>query len=568
MSTGTVDATRIRKSWETFVATGNLSSVRSDVGESWARSIACGVDPFDLELPYDPNYELDSRLLRAALPALARFEDQLEGENVSFLVCDRDGRVIYRWAGTEHLLSRLDNNLAAPGYIYGEDRAGTNGLGTVLETNSPILVRGAEHFAQQLHGVTCAGEPIRHPGTARAEGVIDITTLANVEHPLMRVMAKEIAQAIELNLLGSTGRQEQFLIREFSRVRKTIRRPVWAVSADLLVTGSSNDTLGHLDRALVWDAVVRAAQSGAETTTVRLVGDLDLLCRPIWEGRRLIGAILELQSEVRDRRARRTTSSTGGGAEADDLTFVDEQQSGAHHVVIAGEPGTGKWTLLKELAGTGGTNQVLDMLSPNANDAIRDLDLGTNGAVAVRHLEEADLPIFRELMARVETARSNGVRKRVLATVTSADLATPLPQVFTAFFDAVHVTTPLRFRRFEVPGIARNLLTGSNTRMSPEFLDALSRCEWPGNLTQLKRAIEEARDAAEGSELRPAHLPAAYRTLSSKAPSLQVFEQFEAAAIEKALRLNGNSKDRAAAWLGFSRATFYRKLARYRITSD
>ena len=83
-------------------------------------------------------------------------------------------------------LAQLDRALLAPGFNYAERFVGTNGIGTALEGRAAAVVRGAEHFNEQLQVFACVGVPVRDPVTRRQLGVLDITTWADRAQPASR----------------------------------------------------------------------------------------------------------------------------------------------------------------------------------------------------------------------------------------------------------------------------------------------------------------------------------------------------------------------------------------------
>ena len=59
----------------------------------------------------------------------------------------------------------------ARGYSYAEEFAGTNGIGTTLETGQPAFIQGSEHYVGTLGRLACAGSPdprSRSPGECSA----------------------------------------------------------------------------------------------------------------------------------------------------------------------------------------------------------------------------------------------------------------------------------------------------------------------------------------------------------------------------------------------------------------
>ena len=124
----------------------------------------------------EPNR--DSRLVRAAAPVLQRVADDVAAEPVSVVLTSTDAVVLERTAAQVSILNALDTICLAPGYSLAEEVAGTNGIGTALETGRPAFIRGGEHYVTVFTGFACAGSPIRDPITHRVVGAVNLSCLA------------------------------------------------------------------------------------------------------------------------------------------------------------------------------------------------------------------------------------------------------------------------------------------------------------------------------------------------------------------------------------------------------
>jgi transcriptional regulator of acetoin/glycerol metabolism len=97
--------------------------------------------------------------------------------------------------------------------------------------------------------------------------------------------------------------------------------------------------------------------------------------------------------------------------------------------------------------------------------------------------------------------------------------------------------------------------------MSPEAMRVLARCRWPGNTAQLRQVVERVlarrRTGVVGVDDLPAEVFVGVRRV------LTPVEALECDAIVDALRSTGGSRTKAAAVLGLSRATVYRKVREY-----
>jgi two-component system response regulator HydG len=148
---------------------------------------------------------------------------------------------------------------------------------------------------------------------------------------------------------------------------------------------------------------------------------------------------------------------------------------------------------------------------------------------------------------------------------------------------------PLRERVGVIPSMARHFVTEFATRngrqvhgIATDVIPALQAYDWPGNVRELRNVIERAVALSPNAEIQLADFPEAIRGLAdnpssagqaepaSQAPEAtlaQVKEKAETARIRAALARNKNNRLRAAAELGISRMTLYKKLSRYGLTA-
>jgi two-component system response regulator HydG len=131
--------------------------------------------------------------------------------------------------------------------------------------------------------------------------------------------------------------------------------------------------------------------------------------------------------------------------------------------------------------------------------------------------------------------------------------------------------------RFVAEFAARN---GRNVvGITEEAREALERHAWPGNIRELRNAIERAVALCPGTVIRLADLPRELRGAGEARPAARLTlppisddctladtkERAETERITQALQRNNNNRLRAAAELGVSRMTLYKKLHRYNL---
>jgi DNA-binding NtrC family response regulator len=185
------------------------------------------------------------------------------------------------------------------------------------------------------------------------------------------------------------------------------------------------------------------------------------------------------------------------------------------------------------------------------------------------------------MQARLIVASNCAFEREVAAARFRADLYYRLNVVS---FDLL----PLREQRELIPALAKRFLiefTSRNgrvlNRIAPEALAALTEYHWPGNIRELRNVMERACALSAGMQIQLADLTEALRpadvrdgvlpgegmprlALSPLTGTLaQARDKTEVALIVNALERHQNNRLRAAAELGISRVTLYKKLRQY-----
>jgi DNA-binding NtrC family response regulator len=144
---------------------------------------------------------------------------------------------------------------------------------------------------------------------------------------------------------------------------------------------------------------------------------------------------------------------------------------------------------------------------------------------------------------------------------------------------------PLRERREVIAPLVEHFLERyaekaglSLCRIAPAALQAMRAYGWPGNIRELRNAIERAVALCAGPEIRLVDLPEAIQEAETKdvvidvqpvAPALaagtleETRAEAEARHILESLQRHKDNRKRVAAELGISRMTLYKRLHRY-----
>lgn len=178
---------------------------RADIEESWRRLWRSGLDP-GRERPgcLLPRDELERRRqespLRGVLDMLsAPLLPAAEAARLVLVVADAEGRMLWR-DGESSVRRKADHHGLVPGADLGEDRIGTNGVGTALVTGRPIHVHAAEHFLVSHRSWTCAGAPVTDPRDGRPLGVINVSGPLSTMHPALLALMTSVARLAEAEL--------------------------------------------------------------------------------------------------------------------------------------------------------------------------------------------------------------------------------------------------------------------------------------------------------------------------------------------------------------------------------
>jgi len=284
-------------------------------------------------------------------------------------------------------------------------------------------------------------------------------------------------------------------------------------------------------------------------------------------------------------------------------------------LLIVGEPGTGKRHLARvihQLGGGAGSAFAFfdcraipaELLERELFAAVEDDDASDDrpptdrprlaapegSTLALDDILELPRDLQARLAAALDAEAGEGRRTRVVA-VTSGDLDAALraERLRADLYHALSVFTirlsPLRSRREDIPLLAQYFLDRANGRggrqrlgFTPAAERALASYDWPGNLRELARVIERAREGRanpddrgpiggpiDESDLPPeilGDLGAAYLPPRETPPKPldELLADVERRLIENAMARARRNKSRAAEILGVSRPRLYRRI--------
>ncbi|OZI32948.1 sigma-54-dependent Fis family transcriptional regulator [Bordetella genomosp. 1] len=623
---------RIRRAWEAVLSGAPVpggGGLRGLIERSWHRCVRARVDPgqFGGPQPLAPaEFErlraLHGDLLQAGAPVLDHAQGVLAGFGCLVTLSD-SASVILAAAGEARVLDAGRAIHLMPGVDWSESHCGTNAIGTALAAAGPVQVHSAEHFCEGIKRWTCSAALIRDPAGGGPVGVLDVSGLSDTYSRHNLAFAVMSARHIESRLAALDIERRHRLVEA---VRGQWRRAGDALGAILL------DGRGFLVsfNAAAQRALARAgadivlerthAMPGFAPGEGRGAAELPPWARPEWvepvflDGVRQ-GTLLLLPA---------APALTGATVEKDPLAAVITEDPAVRvlvaqarqlresdtAVLLVGETGVGKELFARGLhrAGPfvvlncGGLSRELlaSELFGYADGAFTGarkggmpgkIEAAAGGTLFLDEIGEMPLDMQTYLLRVLEQREvcrlgenaPRPVRFRLLA-ATHRDLA--------AEIDAGHFRLDLYYRiavvQLQIPALRERkgdialLARAFATRFQQEqgklrrevggeVLDVLAAYPWPGNIRELRNAVESAVALSHDGVVRIDRLPAAVRAAAAvrTAPSAPAtLSENEAATIRQAIAANAGNLTQSARSLGIAKSTLYLKMRRYRISRE
>ena len=494
------------------------------------------------------------------------------------------------------------------GSNFAETFEGTNGLGTALAEQRPILVHRDEHFREQWSMFTCAVAPLfNHVG--RIAGAVNITScrsdLGRGAHELALAVTTEATRRIETSIFRRHFRASWIATVPASAGSGLIaydddRRIVGACRSARALLGLTDGMIASgidLSRYIKFDH--RAARSADDVVDLRRADG-----SPLGQGH--VAPPLRARSYGPRRDApvdRFDALSRLAGRDPGLIRSVKRLRNIGDHnlpVLLHGETGVGKDVFARAIhaASNRARNHYVALNCAAMPESLIDAELfgyeagaftgarreGSKGLIVqadggTLFLDEiGDMPIaLQTRLLRVLENREVwplGALKPVpvdirLISATHRDLARMAEEgAFRAdlYFRlrGMEVKLPSLRERADRDDIIRQIAReeAPNCRLSDEAWALLSAYHYPGNMRQLRHVLRLAGCTAENGVIADADLDLPPFGGRAAEPDLAAAER---ATIVEALRKHGGRVTEAARALKLSRATLYRKIKQLKI---
>jgi sigma-54 dependent transcriptional regulator, acetoin dehydrogenase operon transcriptional activator AcoR len=591
MSSRAGGATEVHRARESFLSAGVLDAARSldddilppNVLDSWRRSQVMRVHPDRVELPYVHEPNRDSRLARAAAPVLQRFTDDLAAEAVSVILTSTTGVVLERTAAQVSILNALDTINLAPGYSLAEEVAGTNGIGTTLETGRPAFIRGGEHYVTMFTGFACAGSPIRDPVTRRVIGAVNLSCRADETHPLLLALTTSASRHIEDRMRVVAHEGETALLEAYLQQARRSSGGVLAIGGDVVLMNP------YLRRTLNGDDQTTLLEHASDLLTSTLSGTalavlpsgqiakITAADRSTMRGGRtnvVFHVDLSVKPSSQPRRIGHMARVPGlAGRNSAWLRCCQQVRQCCRDrdwVMLEGEKGSGRSRLAQAVGQDvkqGRTVRVIRAETfPSAARFVAEVAAESDDedfALVIADVDDIGKDTLDAITAMLAARAGRGW---IAATKSSTPSSAPIKELLPLFTHSVTVP-PLRHRIDDlaelVPLLLREITRGADVSLAPDAMRQLGTLPWPGNVLQLRRVLTETVARQRSGIISADKLPPECRSVTRR--KLTQMEALERDAIVRSLQDNGGNKQEAARALGMSRATIYRKINDYGI---
>jgi sigma-54 dependent transcriptional regulator, acetoin dehydrogenase operon transcriptional activator AcoR len=532
----------------------------------------------------------------------------------------------------------------APGGLWHESAAGTNGPGTALASGRAVDIVGAEHYCEAWRRWHCAAAPIHDPLSGAVIGVLDLSGPVELASPLLLHLVLALSVAADRALAARDLQRRYAILNAFSQCSN--RYPgevVIAVDRTGRVLCASPSTPpeflpGRETARPVRLALAALIEEAADELPRSASGLLAYegaaaVVYPVFDGATRIGGCLllrrapHMQGTVKPPPRRSTRYSFldllgQSPALAEACRIAGAAAANTLPVLILGESGVGKELFAQSIhsaserrdrpfvaVNCGGLptelveSELFGYVGGAFSGARREGSAGKfeaadGGTIFLDEIGElpatAQTALLRVLqegeITRVGGTQTKSVDVRVIA-ATNRDLRAALEHgaLRRDLYYRLNVLTldlpPLRERREDIPLLARRFLETSSTAMrkrgltlDTEVIAALQAYDWPGNVRELQNVVARLVALASTSHITLADLPSSIGAsvpsrASRPAPdapghsrrsgrSMSELNMAEERAELLALIKSARTMSEAAAQLGITRSTLYRRLER------
>lgn len=597
--------------------------LRNEIEASWRRSVGAGLSlrgPFDADTRVAGLHELldaHQDLIQLAAPEMEQLSRQV-GDSGVVVLANADATILTTEGCREKSLRERFG--LVPGACWSEQARGTNGLGTAIVDARPTLVNCSEHFLDSVTHFSCISAPICS-ADGRVVAVLDMTREGQLIQPQDSLGIVQLAaQSIENRLFVSASPDVLLSFHSRRQYLGSVWHGLLAISLDGRIKALNEQAcqlLGASRTRLVGRAVEEVLGEPLETLlALRLrdgVGSLqsragELFCEMLQFPRALPGLLPGLRQPAFNRtpasRPADLSHLAGGDARlARALRIGPRALMADVPILLNGETGTGKEVIARALHdhSARAAKPFVAVNCAAIPEGLIESELfgyregaftGSRKGGMVGRFQQAnggtlfldeigDMPValqarlLRVLQERCVAPLGGGEEVRLdiaLICATHHDLKQRVrdgefrEDLFYRL-NGVGVRLPALRERSDLDALTAQLLSGlgaAGVTLDSEVQELFSGYGWPGNIRQLEMVLRTAVALLEPGErcIGTDHLSDDFLDdlLAPRCSAAGSLKENELVQIREVLARHQGNISAAAATLGISRATLYRKL--------
>jgi DNA-binding NtrC family response regulator len=398
---------------------------------------------------------------------------------------------------------------------------------------------------------------IRMPGLSGLDALREVRKLEDAPEVIMLTADTSLGTGIEAMRLGAydyltkpaTLDEIEAVVRKADEKRRLVRQN--ASLRDVVRQPSDEALSAFVYKSKAMEGLVALAETAARAdSTVVITGESGT-------GKDVLARFIHARSQRAD------TPMIAVNCAALPETLFESEFFGHERGAFTGATSTKRGLIEAADSSTLFLDEVGEMPAQTQVKLLRFLEEGRFRRVGSTRDRDADV--------RVVAATNRNLAEDVTAGRFRADLFYRLNVI------SLHVT-PLRQRREDIPALVEHFLALFRERfnrpaldLSPEARARLNAYDWPGNVRELRNTLERAAalasadsDVIEADQLLPpSSTPSAAGDAPAAAAVPMTLDQLERQHILRVLEEQSGNRERAAAVLGISARTLYRKLREY-----
>lgn len=635
----TYDHEKIKQYWNRYVAgfeeiPDHLDGLDDRILRSWKRSKS-KANPFEenpVLLNHDELEKLTKEkldLIKVAVPYMIQFYEIAKNATQNVLLTDEKGKQLKNVSSNnEDLLELMNNASVANGSNYGEDVCGTSSVSLSMYEDSPILLRGYEHYRAIYHDLACFSIPIHSLGNKQV-GCICVTGPMEKYQPFVVSACIMMVRAIEnelryqqtssiMEVVSQNLTQGFLVLNDKKQILQYNEKACQCLGISTDLTNCDFNDFFLNDFTELKDLAKQQENKNFQYVLVKpnhFQIALSLKIVPICEnGQDDLYLFLFTSVEETNKETSLKLGYTakyffhdicGVSKETENVKELGQiAANSSSSVLIIGESGTGKEQLAQAIHNESSRKAnpfitircgsvpkewlEIELFGDDNCNQIGKIELADGGTLFLEDVEQLSMECQIRLLNFFNTKTINQNKEldvRIIA-CSQKDLLhlTNIHCFRTDLYYKLNVIQiqipPLRQRRKDIQPLIRyytnryrKLLKKQVTNMEKRCLEVLMNYNWPGNARELESIIERLINTADGSSMRFADLPnelvSGYllQKYSSEANMQDIVSPkvIEYGEIIKILKQEHGHVKTAAVRLNMPISTLYRKCTKYNI---